>query len=540
MRRRGEGYDSLDRAAPGIWPLALLTRRRARRTSTGAASREVGIGNVGLLTILGLGPGAPVHLTLEAREVLAGAREVHLRTRRHPVVASLGEGLDLHSFDDLYDRSDSFEAVYEEIARQVLELARRDVGVVYAVPGHPLVGEESVRRILATAREAGQPVRVVAGLSFLEPALVALGLDPLESGLQVLDATAVASERGPFAGSYRPFDPTSPALLGQLYGKRLASAVKLALLDMYPPEHPATLVRAAGIPGEEATWTVPLHQLDWQDAIDHLTCLYIPPLAPLDDLKGFETLRRIVARLRAPEGCPWDREQTHETLKRYVIEEAYEVVDALDEGDRSKLREELGDLLLQVVLQAQLAVEYDEFTLEEVIEEIGAKLIRRHPHVFGDREVKDADEVLRNWDQIKKAERALSGQRPSVLSGVPKALPALERAQTVQRRVGRTGFDWRGMEPVLAKVREEVGELEAATSPGRQQAELGDLLFALVGVARKLDVDAEEALRLATRRFERRFEALDRRREAMGQDFTDLSIAAIKALWEEAKAEVGE
>ena len=495
---------------------------------------------MGVLTILGLGPGAASQLTVEARETLAGAREIYLRTRRHPVVASLDGDLVLHSFDDLYDRADSFELVYSEIASQVLALAQREEGVVYAVPGHPLVAEESVRRILAAARESGQPVRVVAGLSFLEPAFAALGLDPLESGLQVLDATAVAAERGPFAGSYRPLDPTVPALLGQLYGRRLASAVKLALLELYPPEHPATLVRAAGIPGEEATWTVPLHQLDWQDGIDHLTCLYLPPLAPLDDLKGFETFRRIVARLRAPGGCPWDREQTHESLKRYVIEEAFEVVDALDEGDRIKLREELGDLLLQVVLQAQLAVEYDEFTLEEVIEEIGAKLIRRHPHVFGDREVKDADEVLRNWDQIKKAERAASGERKTVLSGVPKSLPALERAQTIQRRVARTGFDWRGMEPVLAKVREEVGELEEAVTAERRAAEMGDLLFALVGIARKLDVNSEEALRLATLRFERRFDALDRRREALGQEFSSLPSEDVKALWEEAKADVGE
>ena len=501
------------------------------------------------LTIVGLGPGAWEHLTLEAQEVLARAKEVHLRTRRHPIVASLPPTLVVRSFDYLYRRGASFDQVYEAIANRVLALAKRPGGVVYAVPGHPLVGEESVRRVLRLAEQAGLPVRLVPGLSFLDTVSTALRLDPLADGLQVADATAAASaddaapagrppelHRDPFAGSYRPFDPTRPALLCQVYGARLAGALKVVLLEMYPAEHPATIVQAAGVPGQEKVWTVPLYELDRQPGIDHLTCVYLPPLSPLADLKGFETFRRIVARLRAPGGCPWDREQTHESLRRYVIEEAYEVLDALDEGDRAKLSEELGDLLLQVVLHAQLAVEHDEFTLEDVVEGIAAKLIRRHPHVFGDRTVKDAAEVLRNWDQIKRAERAETGQEASTLSGVPKALPSLQRAQTIQRRVARTGFDWRGADRAMAKVREELAELEASASPEERQAELGDLLFALVGVARHLDVDAEEALRLATQRFVQRFERLDRLRRERGLDLEQLAPEEVLSLWDEAKA----
>ncbi len=281
---------------------------------------------------------------------------------------------------------------------------------------------------------------------------------------------------------------------------------------------------------------MPLYELDRQPDIDHLTCLYLPALPPLADLEGFETFRRIVARLRAPGGCPWDREQTHESLKRYLIEETYEAVDALDEGDLDKLREELGDVLLQVVLHAQLAVEHDEFTLEDVIEGIAAKLIRRHPHVFGDVTVADSGEVLRNWDRIKRAERAEAGAQQSPFASIPKALPALERAQTLQRRVARIGFDWAGPAGPLAKVQEELAELGAAVTPAERQAELGDLLFALVGVARHLDVDAEEALRLATLRLGRRFERLDQIRRERALDLEQLPRNELRRLWDEVKA----
>ena len=511
---------------------------------------------MGTLTILGLGPGAADQLTAECLAALAAAPEVWLRTSRHPVVAHLAAGPKLHSFDDLYDRGDSFAAVYETIAQRVLDLARRPEGVVYAVPGHPLVAESTVTRLLALAKAAGLPVRIVAGLSFLEPTFSALGLDPFaeeQHGLQLVDATAAAAYgdtpdsaagpggRDPFVGAYRPFDPTRPALVCQLYGARLAGQLKVQLLDMLPPEHPVTLVRSAGIPGEEATSTFPLHELDRRADIDHLTSLYVPPVAPLADLKGMDSLRRIVARLRAPDGCPWDREQTHESLKRHVIEEAYEVLDALDgleKGDSAKLCEELGDLLLQIVLHAQLALEYDEFTLDDVVQEIGAKLIRRHPHVFGDVNVRDAEDVLKNWDAIKKQERAKAGESQSTLASVPKALPALQRAQTIQKRATRSGFDWRTNAQALAKVREELDEFLAAESPAEKHAELGDLLFAVVGLARKSDLDAEEALRDGITRFVSRFERFQERLRAAGRDPEKvelLSIEEVKAVWDAAK-----
>jgi tetrapyrrole methylase family protein/MazG family protein len=510
-------------------------------TSTSGDSTLPGI------TVVGLGPGAPEQMTVEAWQVLLQAESVHLRTRVHPTVASLPPTLTVHTFDHLYEASASFGEVYAAIAAALVEAALAGRPVVYAVPGHPLVGEESVRRLIASARELGIPVRIVAGLSFVEPVLTAVGVDPLAEGLRIVDAAAVIAAcegpdgagRDPFRGSHRVFDSARPALIAQVYSAAIASHLKLALLEVYPPDHEVWVVRAAGLGAGEVAARVPLSELD-RGVADHLTTVYVPALPPLADLRDFDTFRFIVARLRAPDGCPWDREQTHQSLRRFVIEEAYEVVDALDSGDTGKLAEELGDLLLQVALQAQIGAEHDEFALEDVFESISSKLIRRHPHVFGDRVVGGSDEVLRNWDQIKRAERASGGESTSLLASVPKALPALARAHAVQRRAARAGFDWSRDDGAFAKVTEELDELRAAGTDDQRAAELGDLLLAAVAVARRLDLDPEEALREATDRFVGRFDRLERVVAERGLDLAALAEADLLALWSAAKADAGE
>lgn len=503
------------------------------------------------ITIVGLGPGGSRYLTAEAKKVLQRSKEIYVRTSRHPVVGELPRHLQVRSFDQVYEERDSFEEVYRTIARQVLELGQGPEGVVYAVPGHPLVAEESVRLILAEAKARNIPVRLVAGLSFLEPVFAALGVDPFQRGLQLLDATALAGvvqgdEARAMGDLYcrgdhtdcsallrRILSPQTPLLLCQLYSRKVASHVKLGLLELYPSEHQVALVQAAGVEGREQTTTLPLYELDRHE-VDHLTCVYVPPLEPEQDLSSFETLRAIVSRLRGPTGCPWDREQTRESLKPYLVEESYEVLDAIDSGDPGKLAEELGDLLLQVVLHAQLASERDEFAMDEVIKGISAKLIRRHPHVFGHWTVSGSAEVVRNWEQIKRAEK---GERRSAISGVPKHLPALAFAQVVQRRAARAGFDWPEPAGVLEKVREEIGELSASRNGEERKAELGDLLFALVNLARWLNVDAEEALRQANQRFLKRFHRMEERAAEKGQDFSKLGPEEQDRLWEEAKTE---
>ena len=482
---------------------------------------------MGTITVLGLGPGDPRHLTQEAWAVLEAASDVWLRTMHHPTVAGLPSGLVLHSFDHLYEEAEDFSQVYEAIARDVLRLGERSEGVVYAVPGHPLVGETTVAEILSRAEESGLATRVVEGLSFVEPTLTALRVDAL-AGLQIYDAVELAARHHP------PLNPDLPALVGQLYSQALAADAKLTLMNQYPDEHGVVVVDAAGTP-EQRVAHLPLYDLDrrgggdrW-DGMAHLTTLYVPPLPAVS---SFEGLQDTVAHLRAPDGCPWDREQTHESLRAGLLEEAYETLAAIDAGDVHALREELGDVLLQVLLHAQVATEEGEFRMAQVIAGIDAKLKHRHPHVWGARPVRGTEEVLQRWEELKREEK---GEDRSVLDGIPAALPALQQADAYSRRAARVGFDWVEASGVADKVREEMAEVEAASTPGEREAELGDLLFAVVNWSRWLGVDPEAALRQANARFGRRFRDVERIARERGLDMATLTIDELDVLWREAK-----
>lgn len=477
---------------------------------------------MGTITIVGLGPGDPRHLTQEAWYVLEEAGEVWLRTQRHPTVAGLPPHLTVHAFDHLYEAAEDFTQVYESIAGEVLRLGGRPQGVVYAVPGHPLVGEATVQRVLALAEEAGLSVRIVEGMSFIEPVLTALRVDAL-AGLQIADALEVAACHHP------PLNPDVPALIGQLYSRTLAADLKLTLLNQYPRDHEVILVHAAGT-SEQRLVHLPLCELDHRDDIAHLSTLYVPPLP---GVTSFEGLQETVAHLRAPDGCPWDREQTHESLRGNLLEEAYEVAAAIDAGDVQALCEELGDLLLQVVLHTQIATEEEEFRMAAVIAGIDAKLKHRHPHVWGGQRVSGASEVLRRWESLKQQEK----EKGSILDGVPVALPALQQADLYSRRAARVGFDWPAIAGVADKVREEIAELEAAGTPEEREAELGDLLFAVVNWARWLGIDAETALRQANARFARRFRGMERLAQERGLDMATLTIDELEALWQKAKSD---
>jgi tetrapyrrole methylase family protein/MazG family protein len=280
---------------------------------------------------------------------------------------------------------------------------------------------------------------------------------------------------------------------------------------------------------------------------------------PVDTVKDrFRRLVAIMARLRGPDGCPWDREQTHQSLTPYLIEEAYEVKETLDVGDFDSLCEELGDLLLQVVFHAQLATEADRFDVDDVLDAICEKLIRRHPHVFGDTEVTGSGEVLKNWEDIKKAEKTEKAARkrdgdetqedagskadepPSILSGVPRSLPALLKAHRIQQKVATVGFDWATADPIWDKIHEEIDELrEAIDGAARDHIaeEIGDLLFSVVNLSRRLDVPAEEALDATNRKFMSRFRRIEQILHARGQSPSDLTLDELDEIWEVAKSE---
>ena len=252
-------------------------------------------------------------------------------------------------------------------------------------------------------------------------------------------------------------------------------------------------------------------------------------------LGQFQTLMDIVERLRAPGGCPWDREQTHQSLKRNLVEEAYEVLEAIDQDNPKLLSEELGDLLVQVAFHADIAREAGEFQLADVVTQINRKLVRRHPHVFGDASVSDAREVERNWERIKAEERQEKGEERSVVDGIPKDLPALSYAQLMQDRVARVGFEWDDVSGVLDKIEEEVQELREAVTKGEKTHELGDIFFAVVNLARWLDIQAEDALRQANRRFQWRYTKMEELARERGMDFAGLPLAGKETLWQEAK-----
>src|SRR5437763_4545174 len=469
------------------------------------------------ITIVGLGPGRWDDLTRQAHACFVQAEQEHttvyFRTLIHPTVAPLRQALPnlrVESFDSYYEASDDWNTLYQRIAQQVCDLATRQP-IIYAVPGHPLIGEATVQLLLQLARERGLSTRVIAGLSFLEPVCEALELDPFTSGMQLIDATTLAGLRADeIAGK---IIPTTPLFVAQIYNRRLASDVKLALGECYPDEWLVKLVRAAGVDTDETVIEMPLYELDHNNFANHLSTLYVPPVDELSALRLPETLRYITYRLRRePDGCPWDRQQTHQSLIHYVIEETYEVVEALEENNMEKLAEELGDLLLQVYLHAEIARQEGDFAIGDVFEHVNAKLIRRHPHVFGQIEVSSAGQVVQNWEVIKRQERIAAGkdvQAESVLDGVPLASPALLVAQEYQKRAARTGFEFSNLQGALAKLSEELQELQEATTPEEQHEEMGDVLFITAKVARMLKIDAEEALRHANRKFRQRFQEME-------------------------------
>jgi tetrapyrrole methylase family protein/MazG family protein len=307
--------------------------------------------------------------------------------------------------------------------------------------------------------------------------------------------------------------------------------VKLTLTNQYPDAHPVVLLHGAGLP-DAVREDLPLYEIDRSPHLAHLTTLFVPPLTVASSMERFQ---ETIAHLRAPEGCPWDRKQTHQSLRPYLLEESAEVLDALDSGDMESLCEELGDLLLQVVLHSQVAIDEGNFTMADIVAGINAKIIRRHPHVWGDVEVNDVDDLKRVWQQQKDAEKSHDLHAESKLDGVPKALPALAQATAYQKKAAKVGFDWPSIEPVIDKVMEEIDEIKTAATEEERSSEIGDLLFAVVNWARWHDIDAETALRETNGRFRARFGYIEDQARATGRDLPDMSLDEMDALWDEAK-----
>ncbi|SDO59772.1 nucleoside triphosphate pyrophosphohydrolase [Alkalicoccus daliensis] len=477
------------------------------------------------IRIVGLGAGEMDQLPLGIYKRLLQEKEVLIRTKDHPLVSDLEqEGVVFHSFDALYENTEHFEQVYIQIAEEVLAQAREKGEVTYAVPGHPLVAEMTVQLLL---HQPEIPVTVEGGQSFLDAMFTALQIDP-NDGFQLVDGTAMHPE---------DLMLTQHIIVSQVFDEMSAAQVKIGLMERYPDSYPVTVVTAAGT-SEEKLLTVPLFEVDRVAALSNLTALYLAPVQEEQLLyREFSSLRQVIRTLRGPDGCPWDKKQTHQSLKRYAVEEVYELLEAIDEEDDDHIVEELGDVLLQVMLHAQIGEDEGYFDVADVIEHVTEKMIRRHPHVFGETDAEDAEEVLANWEEIKKSEKQ-GESRESELDGIPKALPALLQAAKLQKKAARVGFDWGEAAPMWAKVEEEISEWKQELTAGNEAAaveELGDVLFAFVNIARFYKIDPEEALQQTNRKFSRRFRHIETRLQEENRSINEESLAALDELWEEAK-----
>ncbi|MCL6460210.1 MAG: nucleoside triphosphate pyrophosphohydrolase, partial [Gorillibacterium sp.] len=463
------------------------------------------------ITVVGLGSGDENQLTLGIWNKLREATCLYLRTEDHPVVAFLRQNeLEFIAFDSIYEQQSDFTTVYEQITQHLLQVALEgNEEVVYAVPGHPCVAERTTLLLQQRCAEKSIELVVLGGESFLDQAFLRFGFDPVE-GFQLLDASGMTAE---------VLNPRMHTIIGQVYDSFTASDAKLALMEVYPDDYPVVIGHALGIAGEERIERVPLFELDREVGYGNLSLIYVPR-SEQEDLRNrsFARLHEIVATLRSPEGCPWDLEQTHSSLRKNLIEEMYEVLETIDEDDPDHMREELGDVLLQVLLHAQIEEEVGVFTVYDVVQTLNEKLIRRHPHVFGDKAAADAEEALANWNAVKRIEKENRGEavhESSVLDGIPRDLPALLKAWKLQKKAAAVGFDWESIVDVFAKIAEEIEELrEVLESTGpegeaERREELGDLLFSVVNLSRFIKVDPEEALALSNLKFSRRFHYIE-------------------------------
>ncbi len=477
------------------------------------------------ITIVGLGPGAYEHISLQTIEEMQKADEVILRTYKHPCVDYLSQhNIKYITLDYCYE-NDDFESVYQKIVDICLDKAQ-DKKIVYAVPGSPQVAEKTVVLLRKQAKEKNIPLKVFPAISFLDIVFSELNIDPID-GICIVDALGQDSLNR----------KNINMIVGQIYDRTIASDVKISLMDIYGDDYKVVLLQNLGLP-EQKIIEIPLLELDRQKDINHLTCLYVPKM-PNGNI-NLNPLIDTIEILRSPGGCPWDIEQDHKSLRQNLIEEAYEVIDAIDNEDEQELCDELGDLLLQVVFHARIAEENNLFSMQDVVDKIVQKMHTRHPHVFGEITVENSQQVLDNWEKIKKEQYK---DRKNVLDGIPRYLPALLCCQKIQSKVAKVGFDWQDISPVWDKITEEIVELRQAIKENDKKEiehELGDVIFSIVNLARHLKVSSEVALNMANKRFKQRFSYVEKQVEKSGKTWKDFSLEQLDEFWNRSKIKESE
>ena len=483
------------------------------------------------LTIGGMGPGPVSMCTLGVMDAAKRADTLLLQTARHPVAQYLEElGLAFETLDGLYEGAEDFNALGEAAAAFIKKNLRPQSETVLLLSSDGLWAHALCGAVVGMAKDSGAVLQLFPGVSLQSAGLA----KALEAGMPFTGAGGVQTLFASDAPSVRP-DVNQTLVVLEVDGFLMASAAKLWLLEFYPPEHRICLVRRMNGLFEEQM--LPVCEVDRQET-DHTTCLIVPSIA-LEERErfGFDALIAIMDRLRSEDGCPWDREQTHSTLRQCLIEETYEVLEAIDEEDDAQLFDELGDILLQVVFHARIAKEQGRFDDRDVTTAICEKMLRRHTHIFGDAEAKTAEDVLVNWEAIKRDEKGQETQTDA-LRGVLHSLPALIRSEKVQGKAAQVGFDWDNAGQALKKVLEEARETAeelARGADGRVHEEIGDLLFAVVNVARLSGVQSELALKAATDKFIERFRRMESLARKKGKRLADMSLPEMDGLWDRIK-----
>ena len=479
--------------------------------------RPIPTGAASAVVVVGLGPGDLHGLASTSMDRLTDPSwQVIVRTLQHPAAQQLASLREVVSCDDLYESSGGFDETYAAIVERILSAAESGP-VIYAVPGSPRVGEFAVARLEVEAASRGVEVQVVPAQSFIDAVIAVVGVDPLDRGLQILNGHALPD----------PLVLDKPTIVAQC-DLPLVLADVIDRIGRVVPAGTEVSVVVDGGGSEQRLIVAPIEELD-SSLAGVRTSLFLDP-KPGGLIGVVQTMRRL------REECPWDRQQTHSSLVKNLIEETFELVDALaglvpgDWGSYAEVEDELGDVLLQVLFHSAIARQDGAFDIDDVSENLRQKLVRRHPHVFADFIADSPEEVKANWDRIKESER--TEPSGSILDGVPRSMPGLSRAAKLQNRAAKVGFDWPDVSPVLEKLREETGELEAVLHgpPEAADSELGDLLFTIVNLARHLGADPEVALRGAMGRFESRFRSM----EAAGP-LAGLSLDQLDDRWEQAK-----
>ena len=462
----------------------------------------------------------PAATTAAVYEALASGKQLFVQTALHPAAkAVLPDGAPFTAMDDLYERAEDFDALNEAIADRLLAaLEKADADAcVYAVTGN--IRGTQLTAIRRKADEQGIRVEVLPGVPVCAAAF------PARDAAISYPASALPAE----------LDPSMPLCIEEIDTQLMAGEVKLLLSEYYPDEW-EILLADMDERGMYRARAVPLYELDRQAAYTAATAAYVPA-AGFDELTryGYRDVYHVMKRLRAPDGCPWDREQTHDSLKTALLEESSELLDAIDEKDDAHIVEELGDVLMQVVFHEQIGAEQGRFTDRDVATGLVTKLVYRHPHVFGTVKAETSGEVLKNWETLKMAEK---GQRTQTerLQSVPRSFPALTRARKVQKRAADVGFDWHNAGEAFPKIAEETDEVyRALQGDGDVSEEMGDLLFAVVNVARLLKLEPELLLMQATDKFIRRFDLVEREAMRAGKPLDACTFEEMDAMWEHVK-----